>query len=203
MTIRDGQPARFSWVPMVALALASAFFGSMAAAAELPQELSSGAIVVSTRPHAGTNVRWGRSVGVVDAPIADVMRVVSDYGAYQEFMPHFEASRVLSQRGERALVYMEALIAKKTLKIWAQLKITPEQRDTTRIVSARMTKGNLAHMEARWEVSPLPDGRSLVTFDILVDPQLPLPASLVSSENEKASKSTIRALRDRLATRSR
>jgi ribosome-associated toxin RatA of RatAB toxin-antitoxin module len=175
----------------------------MAVAADLPEDLSSGAIIVTTRAHEGTNVRWGRSVGVVDAPMSDVMKVVSDYGAYHEFMPHFEASRVLSQRGERALVYMEALIAKKTLKVWAELKITPEQRDNARIVSAHMTKGNLAHMEARWEVSALPDGRSLVTFDILVDPKLPLPASLVTSENEKASSRTIRALRDRLAARAR
>ena len=203
MATFHGHARRLTWFPVVAFALIPAFFASVVAAAELPQELSSGAIVASTRPHEGTSVRWGRSVGVVDAPVVDVMKVVSDYGAYHEFMPHFEASKVLSQRGERALVYMEALIAKKTLKVWAQLKITPEQHDNTRIVSARMTKGNLAHMEARWEVSPLPDGRSLVTFDILVDPKLPLPASLISSENEKASKRTIRALRDRLAARIR
>lgn len=198
-SLRDGRKRTWSFV-IAAMAMSLA---SVAAAAELPADLSSGAIVATTRAHEGTNVRWGRSTGVVDASIDDVMKVVSNYGAYHEFMPHFEASKVLSQRGERALVYMEALIAKNTLKVWAQLKITPEHHDNIRVVSARMTKGNLSHMEARWEVSPLPDGRTLVTFDLLVDPKLPLPSSLVSSENEKASKRTIRALRDRLAARGR
>lgn len=167
-------------------------------AADAPPHLAHGEIEVSTHPHPDTSVRWGRAVAVVEAPVDRVMDVVSDYGAYREFMPHFRTSKVLSQRGESALVYMEALIAKGTLTVWAQLKIRPQADESKRVVVASMTKGNLDHMEARWEVSPLSGGRSLVAFEILVDPKLPFPSGLVTTENEKASRRTLRALRERL-----
>lgn len=203
--VRMGMPRKLRSQRSVLL-LAAAFAtvglfgdGGRAAAAGVPELPQADQILVSTLPHPETSVRWGRATGIVEAPVDDVMRVIGDYGAYREFMPHFESSKVLAQRGQSALVYMEALIAKGTLKVWAQLKIRPETQGDARIVSAHMTKGNLDHMEARWEVKPLDGGsRSLVTFDILVDPKLPLPSGLVSTENEKASKRTIRALRSRL-----
>lgn len=170
------------------------------ALAGLSPEIQRGEIEQTTLPHPKTDVQWGHAVGIVEAPLSDVMRIVSDYGSYQEFMPHFEKSRVLSQRGARALVYMEALIAKGTMTVWAQLKIRPSTHDdpNTRVVLASMTKGNLSHMEARWEIRPLDARRTLVTFDMLVDPKIPLPAGLVSTENRKAARRSIKALRKRL-----
>ena len=156
-------------------------------------------IRVTTLAHPETSVRWGRAEGMVEAPIADVLKVVSNYGAYHEFLPHFRASRVLSQRGKRALVYMEAGVARNTLTIWAQLKITPHSGPGGKqVIEAHMTKGNLDHMLASWELTPIDATHTLVAFQILVDPKVPLPASLVTSENEKASRKTIGALRKRL-----
>lgn len=201
----EGQRGQRRGVPSAgprALALLSLIgaltVGQAALAAEAPPHLAHGEIEVSTHAHPDTTVRWGRAVAVVDAPVEQVMDVVSNYGAYREFMPHFRTSKVLAQRGDSALVYMEALIAKGTLTVWAQLKIRPQADDSKRIVVASMTKGNLDHMEARWEVSPLSGDRSLVAFEILVDPKVPFPSSLVSTENEKASRRTLRALRERL-----
>lgn len=189
-------------VPALLLVLGALFSGPTAALGEQQRSttaLKPGEIRVSMREHPGTSVRWGHATGVVDAPMDQVMKIVGDYAAYQEFMPHFRVSKVLSQRGKRALIYMEALIAKGTLKVWAQLKIQPEKHGKKQVILATMTKGNLEHMFARWEVSPTRDGRSLVSFDILVDPKLPLPSTLVSTENQKASKQSIRALRKRVA----
>jgi hypothetical protein len=61
-----------------------------------------------------------------------------------------------------------------------------------------MTKGNVDVLQAVWEVTPLDDGRTLVAFQIVVDPDLPLPTSLVNSENAKTARMTIRALRERV-----
>ena len=46
-----------------------------------------------------------------------------------------------------------------------------------------------------WEVTPFDDGRTLVAFQIIVDPDLPLPTSLINAENEKAARKTVHALR--------
>jgi ribosome-associated toxin RatA of RatAB toxin-antitoxin module len=157
---------------------------------------SNGEIVSTNLPHPQSKVQWGRAVGVVDAPLERVMGVVTNYASYATFLPHFSVSRVLSQRGTSALLYVEASIALDTMKLWAQVKLTPlAPQGATQIIEAKMTKGNMDVMGARWEVTPLDAGRTLVAFQLIMDPSLPLPASMVSSENLKASKTTIRALR--------
>jgi ribosome-associated toxin RatA of RatAB toxin-antitoxin module len=111
-------------------------------------------------------------------------------------MPHFRASRVLSRRGTRALVYMQASIAKDTMTLWAQLKVAPRPNiGTTRVIEAKMVQGNMDAMRARWEVTPIDAQHTKVAFELLMDPKVPLPSSLVSDENEKATQKTIRALR--------
>ena len=62
-----------------------------------------------------------------------------------------------------------------------------------------MTKGNMEQMKARWEVTPLSDGRTRVAFQMIMDPDMPMPAGFITAQNEKASKKTIKALRKRLA----
>ena len=147
------------------------------------------------------SVEWGEAVGVVDASPETVMRIVTDYARYEEFLPHFRRSRVLSRRGRNALVYMQAAVARDTVNLWAQMRIYARRpRGETQIIEGRMTEGNMDTFAARWEVTPLGDGqRSLVRFRIIVDPGLPLPSSLFTSENVKAARRTISALRERVA----
>jgi ribosome-associated toxin RatA of RatAB toxin-antitoxin module len=164
--------------------------------------LKDGSIQVTTVPRSGSDVTWGRAVGLVDAPIDDVMAVVQNYGGYQDFMPHFKTSKVLSQRGSTALVYMQASIAKDTVTLWAQLKVGPSaNKGSTRVITAKMMNGNMNAMEAVWELTSVDANRTVVAFQLVMDPKLPLPDSFISSENEKASKKTIQALRKVVATR--
>jgi ribosome-associated toxin RatA of RatAB toxin-antitoxin module len=191
------------------LALATAVVGSANVALAQPQALQSvsellkdGSIQVTTVPRASESVSWGRAVGVVEAPIDQVMAVIENYAEYQTFMPHFKTSKVLSQRGASALVYMQASIAKDTMTLWAQLKIGPSAGSgQTRVIRAKMMSGNMDAMEAVWEVTPVDGQRTLVAFQLVMDPKLPLPASLVTSQNEKAAKRTIAALRKVVAGR--
>lgn len=167
------------------------------AKAEAPKELE---IKVSQVSLPGASVKAGRAEGIVEAPIESVRGVVEDYAGYEKFMPHFRASRVLSRRGASALVYMQASIAKDTLTLWAQLKIAPKPNvGQTRVIEAKMVQGNMDAMFARWELTPVDDAHTLVAFQLLMDPKLPLPASMVADENEKASQRTLKALRRVLA----
>ena len=148
------------------------------------------------------DTKAGRAEGIVDAPLDHVRKVVEDYGSYEKFMPHFRASRVLSRRGTSALVYMQASIAKDTMTLWAQLKVTPKANvGKTQVIEAKMVQGNMDAMFARWELTAVDTARTMVAFQLLMDPKVPLPASLVQSENEKATQKTIRALRRVVAER--
>ena len=52
---------------------------------------------------------------------------------------------------------------------------------------------------ATWQLAPIDDGaRTAVEFRIYVDPNIPLPSSVFSRENERAAGNTLRALRTRV-----
>ncbi|MEM9067547.1 MAG: SRPBCC family protein [Myxococcota bacterium] len=192
---------RFSCVS-AALALASVVSLLPSAAEAQPRvpRDDRDAIEVGTVDSRGSDVDTGRAVGIINAPFDDVRRVVHDYANYEAFMPHFRTSRVLAQRGHRAMVYMEVGILRDTVTLWAQLRISSREVEGKTIVEARMTEGNMETFRARWELEPVADGqRTLARFQILVDPDLPaVPNSLIVAENVKSARRAIIRLRRRL-----
>ena len=148
----------------------------------------------------GSNISWGRAVAVMDQPIAEVLPVVVDYANYVHFMPNFTKSKVLAQRGNRAMVYMEVSVASGAFTLWGQLKLSesPAEGDT-RVIEARLLDGNLDAFSATWRLTPVDGGaRTEVEFKLYVDPDIPLPSSVFSRENERAAGNTVRALRSRV-----
>ncbi|HSN83257.1 MAG TPA: SRPBCC family protein [Polyangiales bacterium] len=148
----------------------------------------------------GSNIAWGQAVGVIDKPIAEVLPVVLDYANYVHFMPNFTKSKVLAQRGHRAMVYMEVSVASGTFTLWGQLTFSERAGDgEARLVEARLVDGNMHAFSATWRLVPIDDGaRTKVDFRIYVDPDMPLPSAIFSRENEKAAAKTVRALRTRV-----
>jgi ribosome-associated toxin RatA of RatAB toxin-antitoxin module len=185
----------------IALPFAVLPAAAQAGSPTVSDELRNGKIETTSAPHPGTNVQWGRAVALVDAPIDDVMAVIQNYAGYKTFLPHFEESRVLSQRGASALVYIKVSVMHGATNLWAEVKLHPRPGDgPTRVIEGAMTKGNMDHFEALWEVTPV-EGGTLVAFQILVDPSIPLPASLINDENQASARKTLRALRTLLQDR--
>jgi ribosome-associated toxin RatA of RatAB toxin-antitoxin module len=178
----------------------STFLGISTTQASSPDiktsDLSNTEIQVTSIPQTGSSIQSGRAEAIVDAGFDRVMQVVQDYGNYAGFLPHFRVSRVLTKRGANAIVYIEATIIKDTFKIWAQTQFRSRPpQGKTQIIEGKMTKGNVKSLSARWEVTPLDDGRTNVVFQVFFDPNLPLPSGLVTDQNTKAAKKTIKALR--------
>ena len=163
-----------------------------AVAARLGNRVQAGRV-----PASDSDVDWGRAVGVVNAPFERVVSSVRNYVNYRHFLPFFTESRVVSSRGSRALVYMEARVMHGAVTLWANMRmgVRPPQGDT-QVIEGRMADGNMAAFRARWEVSPLDEGRrALVVFKVLIDPDLPVPDSVCSNENASTARRSIRALR--------
>jgi len=186
------------FIAIIATAFIAGFPSSRAAAAE--QQDENGGILTAQIPENGSDIAWGQAVAVVDKPIEEVLPIVRDYANYVKFMPHFTKSKVLAQRGSRAMVYMEVSVAKGAFTLWGQLDLAehPENGDS-RVVEARLMQGNLDAFSATWTLTPVDGGaRTRVDFKIYVDPDIPLPSSVFSHQNEKAAGTTLRALRTRL-----
>lgn len=187
----------FTWA-----ALAIAFFAAISpvsAAADDPYENAE--IFTAQLPEAGSSISWGQAVIVVDKPMDDVLPIVRDYANYVDFMPNFTKSKVLAQRGTRAMVYMEVSVARGAITLYGQLNLAerPGSGDA-RVVEARLLEGNIDAFSARFTLTPVDGGtRTEIDFKIHVDPDIPLPSSVFSRENERAADRTVRALRERVS----
>jgi ribosome-associated toxin RatA of RatAB toxin-antitoxin module len=195
---------------VLALAVSVLCLGSMPlrASAEgvgLSANVRGGGIDSHQRDQAGSRIRRGRAMGLVAAPVDKVTQIVSDYGNYHLFMPHFVTSRVLSQRGSQALLYVEVAALHGAAKLWAQMKLSMDSTATTRVIKAKMMKGNLKGLEAEWQVTPIDATKTLVAFELCADPDfhVPFATRLVSDYNEKEARSSILALRQQLSKASK
>lgn len=182
---------------IVAVATISAALFAGPASAE-PDE--NAGIFTAQIPEEGSSIAWGQAVLVVDRPVDEVLPILRDYANYVQFMPNFTKSRVLAQRGSRAMVYMEVSVAKGAITLWGQLALAEHPAAGERVVvEARLMEGNVDAFNARFQLRPVDGGaRTEVDFQIYVDPDIPLPSSVFSRENERAAGRTVRALRSRL-----
>lgn len=181
-----------------AIALLAATAPAPAAADDLDENAG---IFTAQLPEAGSSISWGQAVIVVDQPIEEVLPIVRDYANYVDFMPNFTKSKVLAQRGTRAMVYMEVSVARGAITLYGQLGLAerPESGDV-RVVEARLLEGNIDAFSARFTLTPVDGGtRTKIDFKIHVDPDIPLPSAVFSRENERAAGRTVRALRARVA----
>jgi ribosome-associated toxin RatA of RatAB toxin-antitoxin module len=183
-------------VPVVTIAAATALL-TPAASADFDHE---SAVFTAQLPEEGSSIAWGQAIIVVDRPVEQVLPVVRDYANYVSFMPNFTKSRVLAQRGSRAMVYMEVSIAKGAITLWGQLALAERPSDDeARVVEAQLMQGNVDAFRASFTLRPVDDGaRTEIDFRIYVDPDIPLPSSVFSRENERAAGKAVRALRARM-----
>ena len=184
-----------------ALLVAMAIVGvpQFAAASDAHEE--NAGIFTAQVPTEGSNISAGRAVIVVDKPIDEVLPIVLDYGNYVQFMPNFTRSKVLAQRGSRAMVYMEVSVGRGVYTLYGQLNLAERAHDgESRIVEGRLIDGNINAFAASFKLTPVNDGAATeIDFNIYVDPDLPLPSSVFSRENERAAGRAVRALRQRVA----
>jgi len=185
----------------LALAVSSAPTVSMAADAEAEAKSENAGIFTAQVASAGSNIASGRAVIVVDKPIDEVLPVLLDYNNYVDFMPNFTHSKVLAQRGSRAMVYMEVSVARGMYTLYGQLNLKDRTDGSgARFVEGQLIDGNINAFNASFKLTPVKDGTATeIDFSIYVDPDLPLPSAVFSRENERAAGRTVRALRTRLA----
>jgi ribosome-associated toxin RatA of RatAB toxin-antitoxin module len=162
-------------------------------------ELQRGKILTTAVTRPGVKVRGGKAEILLDAPLKKVMSVVQDYDNYNKFLPFFRVSRTLAKRGGNAIAYMEAKILNGAHTIWVE--VTFRERDskqTSKVIEGKMNRGNVNLLSLRWKAAAVEGNKTLLSFEFLVDPDLPLPNSVISEQNAVSARRTVRALRKRL-----
>jgi hypothetical protein len=144
--------------------------------------------------------RYGRAQILVDAPMGIVHRLVLDYGRYKEFTGgRFHTSRVIGKGAAGTDVYFQISVLDGMIMLWQVFRfqeIRPLARGWV-MVEGFYVKGNIGKGNAAWTLRALDDGRTLVTFDLLVLPNVPLPQSVVDRGLRNAAGEAVEAIRDR------
>lgn len=151
----------------------------------------------------GASIRAGGAVIHVDAPLAVVRKVVTDYGKYQQFMPRFEKSRVVAKKDGKTDVYLQVPILHGAATVWSLTRFEPPVKEGTNgeRIEGRMVEGNVDDLRAVWHLRPVDDKHTILRCELLIVPKLPLPASVVTPELEFAADQAVTATRDRSETK--
>jgi ribosome-associated toxin RatA of RatAB toxin-antitoxin module len=151
-------------------------------------------------PIPGSDLVRGRTTLVIHAPLAKVRAVVRDFTRYPEFMPHFRACRILgrSPSGGRD-VYMEVVALHGAMKMWARLDARkPVTADGLETHDLRFMEGNVRDFTATWRLRALEAGRTELSLEVFLRPNVPLPARLLNDENLDGSAKGAAAIRARV-----
>src|SRR5262245_60507407 len=145
-------------------------------------------------------IETGGAAILINAPIDQIRPIVTDYRHYAQLIKPFEQSKLLSKKDGVSEVYFEVPILHGAAKIWAVVKIAKPVKDADgeKIVARYGNKGNVDDFRAIWRLRAVDETHTVVKLEILVDPKLPVPGSMVTPELSYAADKAVTAVRDRV-----
>ena len=202
---------RSSLMNVVALALALAAAsclpsaalveGAGAPAIERPAAAAVDAPRIESFAVPGSGIERVRATVVVSAPIERVRAVVFDYARYPEFMPRYEKAAVVKVTPDGGRVVRMELGG--IVHLWMRVEISPPRiSGATEAYEGRLVDGNIKAFAPRWELEALEGGRTRVTVESFLDPDLMLvPSSMINSGARDGVREAIVALKARIEGR--
>ncbi len=148
-------------------------------------------------PTPNNAIDTGGAIIGINGPMAEVYRVVTMYRRYKEILPRVSMSKIMGRKGKSVDVYLRAPIMGGVNHVWGVARITPYPwRSQGKKVVARYRKGNLDGFRAVWKMYPCGPRRTVVRFELFLDPKIPVPAALVTPELAWAADKAVTAVRD-------
>ncbi|MDI1478804.1 SRPBCC family protein [Polyangium sp. y55x31] len=193
--VRGG--GRFRWLG--ALGLVGVLGGGEARA-----EPARGAASAAANPTAvavpipGSDLVRGRAKVIVAAPIDAVRARVLAFGEYARFMPHYSSSKILgrTKSGDRE-IYMEVTALHGAVRFWARMAVRKSVAAAGGVETydVSMLEGNVKDFHAVWRLRAIDEARTELELEVFLLPRVPLPASLLNTENLQGASKGVRAMR--------
>ncbi|AKT42178.1 SRPBCC family protein [Chondromyces crocatus] len=143
-------------------------------------------------------IETGGAATVIDAPIAEVRKVVTNYGAYQKFLKPFDQSRVISKRKGVSEVYLQVPILNGAANIWIVTEIAPPvKQGKDELVVGKFKNGNVEDFRAVWRMRSVSPDKTVLKLELMVDPALPFGASIVTQTLVKSAAKGVAGVKTR------
>jgi ribosome-associated toxin RatA of RatAB toxin-antitoxin module len=145
-----------------------------------------------------SRIDTGGAAIFVNAPIEAVRRLVTDYRHYDTMIKPFKQSKLLSRSKGVSEVYLEVPILHGAATVWVVVNIgQPVKENGEEKIVAKFQRGNVDDFRAVWRLRAVDAEHTVVKLELLVDPKLPAPASVVTGELTGAADKAVTAVRER------
>jgi hypothetical protein len=150
----------------------------------------------------GRNSRFGHAETLIHASEADVRRLVVDFSRYKELAPSITTSRVVSHDTSGTTdVYIQMGVLNNTISFWNVTRFAPlRTTGSDEVLEGQMVpgKGNIDNSAVIWTLHPVGDGWTVLKFDVLLDPGLPAPQSLIDEQLRDSAMDAVNSIHDRV-----
>ena len=111
---------------------------------------------------------------VVDVPPSLFFDVIADYENYPEVLPEMESARIVSRDEAEVQAEFTFNLIKRVSYTLAMVESPPHRLDW------RLVEGPLSRNTGSWQLSPLPDGRTLAQYSIDIGLGMFVPKSVIN-----------------------
>ncbi len=166
------------------------------------ERLARGEVVVELQGVAGSAVKRGVAVAVIDLPAERLFRVVTDNARFAEFMPHVAESTV-ETGPDGAIVNFQRLDLPFVHDRHYRVRIvnTEGEEDGWTVRRSAWTyvpgSGNIAESRGSWTLVELATDRTLLVYEVFTDPGGWIPAWLYNRATRQAVPDLIASVRER------
>jgi carbon monoxide dehydrogenase subunit G len=166
------------------------------------QRLEAGEILVRAEPVEGVDVPRLHAEGLIDAPPAEVWEVVSRCADFVGTMPRVVEAEELERQGDQVTCRAKVDLPFPLPSLEATTIATHTVQTGKRYRRDwRLKEGSYTRNEGHWELEPYGEGgtRTLARYELLVVPNVPIPAALREAAQQKAIPEIYAGVRKRLA----
>lgn len=149
-----------------------------------------------TVPTPKSSIDAGAARAHVAAPLELVRRTITDYGQYDKAIKKFDRVRIVGRHRDRTDVYLQVPVLRGVAKVWAIVRFEPPRKvKDGYVIRAHLVKGNIDRFDAEWRITKIDEKNTQLDLQLLVEPRIPAPKSLIASEVAGAAKKAIKGLR--------
>jgi hypothetical protein len=148
----------------------------------------------------GTSSRYGHAEALVAANSDDVARMAVDFAHYHDLHHKFATARVVGRSGDQTDLFMEypVRIGFITFELSEVVRFQADRvADHSHVIEARGIRGDMSRGHLRITVKPVDPTHSLLSMDVLLDPKIPAPQSLVDEELRDGAEDFVNGLKDK------
>lgn len=190
-------PALLTALPLLLTPLLAA--GAPDVSTDAKATLTKGEVIVERLDPTGGSGVAARAMGIVDADPAKVWPVVRDCEHFAKFMPRTKSSALVSRKGSESVCKVEIEMPFPFDNLWSVVRSS--ERKTKEGGFQRvwtLMKGTYKRNNGRWSVYPWEGDKSLLVYEIDVDPDMAIPDAIIRSAQTGSLPDVFEAVRKRV-----